>query len=91
MLSNITIALLGIVDTTVVGHLDQPYYLGGVTLVMVIFNFLYWGLSFLRMGTTGIVAQHYGANQPNLIRSILGHAVILALTLSIIVLIFQTF
>lgn len=90
MLSNITIALLGIVDTAVVGHLSQPYYLGGVTLAMVIFNFLYWGLSFLRMGTTGIVAQHFGANQPDLIRSSLGHAVILALALSFFVLIFQS-
>ncbi len=91
MLSNITIALLGIVDTAVVGHLDQPYYLGGVTLAMVIFNLLYWGLSFLRMGTTGIVAQHFGANKTDLIRSSLGHAIILALTLSLFVLLFQTF
>lgn len=90
MISNISIALLGMVDTAVVGHLDHAYYLGGVTLAMVVFNFLYWGLSFLRMGTTGIVAQQFGANNPEQLRSSLFQAITLALILSLVVLIFQS-
>lgn len=31
--SNITVPLLGLVDTAVIGHLDSPVYLGGVALV----------------------------------------------------------
>ena len=62
MLANITIPLLGIVDTAVVGHLDEVYYLGAVAIGALIFNFLYWGFGFLRMGTTGFAAQAHGAD-----------------------------
>jgi len=62
MLANITIPLLGAVDTAVVGHLDQVYYLGAVAVGSLIFNFLYWGFGFLRMGTTGFAAQAHGAD-----------------------------
>ncbi len=52
----------GLVDTAVVGHLPDSRYLAGVTLGATLFSFLYWGFGFLRMGTTGLVAQamaHY--------------------------------
>ena len=62
MLANITIPLLGAVDTAVVGHLDEVYYLGAVAVGSLIFNFLYWGFGFLRMGTTGFAAQAHGAD-----------------------------
>ena len=68
MLSNISVALLGLVDTAVVGHLSEPYYLGGVAVGTVLFNFLYWSVAFLRMGTTGIVAQIHGAGDAERIR-----------------------
>ena len=89
MVSNITVALLGIVDTAVVGHLEEPYYLGGITLATVVINFLYWGLSFLRMGTTGIIAQHFGAKNYNQIRSSFVQAMLLACMLGIFVLSIQ--
>ena len=91
MLSNISIALLGMVDTAVIGRLDEPYYLGGVSLAMVVFNFLYWGLSFLRMGTTGIVAQHYGAQKNNLLRSSFAQACVLAVFISLFVLLLRSY
>ena len=43
ILSNISVAILGIVDTAVVGHLEEAYYLGAVAVAAIIFNFLYWG------------------------------------------------
>ena len=43
IISNISIAVLGMVDTAVVGHLADPYYLGAVAVGAVIFDFLYWG------------------------------------------------
>jgi MATE family multidrug resistance protein len=55
------VPLLGAVDTAVVGHLPDPVYIGGVAVGAVIFNFLYWGFGFLRMGTTGFTAQALGA------------------------------
>lgn len=52
--------LLGAVDTALVGHLDEVYYLGAIALGGMIFNFIFWGFGFLRMGTTGITAQAFG-------------------------------
>ncbi|GIU50993.1 MULTISPECIES: MATE family efflux transporter [Shewanella] len=62
ILSNITIPLLGLVDTAVIGHLSEAYYLGGVALGSTIITLIVWLLGFLRMSTTGLVAQAYGAN-----------------------------
>ncbi|MEE9267082.1 MAG: MATE family efflux transporter [Gammaproteobacteria bacterium] len=57
VLSNVSVPLVGIVDTAVVGHLPNPTFIGAVALGAVVFSFLYWGFGFLRMGTTGLVAQ----------------------------------
>ncbi len=61
ILSNISVPLLGAVDTAVVGHLPEPRHLGAVALGAMVFNFLYWGFGFLRMGTAGLTAQAHGA------------------------------
>jgi len=61
ILSNVSVPLVGAVDTAVVGHLPGPEAIGAVALGALIFSFIYWGFSFLRMGTTGFVAQAYGA------------------------------
>lgn len=60
IISNITIPLLGIVDLALVGHLKSEVYIGAIALGSMIFNFIYWGFSFLRMGTSGFAAQSYG-------------------------------
>ena len=61
ILSNVSVPLLGAVDTAVVGHLDSPIYLGGVAIGSLVFSYVYWGFGFLRMGTTGLAAQATGA------------------------------
>ena len=61
ILSNITVPLVGAVDTAVVGHLDDPSYLGGVALGTLLFNFVYWGFGFLKMGTTGCTLRVVGS------------------------------
>ena len=60
IISNITIPLLGIVDLALVGHLDSKVYIGAIAIGSMIFNFIYWGFSFLRMGTSGFAAQSFG-------------------------------
>ena len=55
--SNITVPLLGLVDTAVIGHLDSPVYLGGVAIGATATSFLFMLLLFLRMSTTGLTAQ----------------------------------
>ena len=61
ILSNITVPLLGVVDTAVIGHLDSPIYLGGVAVGTTATSFIFMLLLFLRMSTTGLTAQAFGA------------------------------
>ena len=83
ILSAISVPLLGMVDTGVTGHLESPVYLGAVAIGGTIFGFLYNGMNFLRMGTTGIAAQRYGANDNDGLRVSLGQAVIVAVMIAL--------
>jgi len=60
ILANSSAPLVGLVDTWAVGHLPGAVHLAAVGLGSVIFNFLFWAFGFLRMGTTGLVAQAWG-------------------------------
>ena len=72
--SNITVPLLGLVDTAVIGHLDSPVYLGGVAVGATATSFLFMLLLFLRMSTTGLTAQAFGAKDPQRLARALGLA-----------------
>ena len=61
MLSNVSVPLVGAVDTAVVGHLPDPAAIGAVALGALIFGFIFWSFGFLRMGTTGFIARAFGA------------------------------
>jgi MATE family multidrug resistance protein len=82
MLSNISIPLLGIVDTALLGHLDSPQYLGAVSVGSSIMALVLWTFSFLRMGTTGLVAQHIGAGEEQTAGHILIRCIALAILLA---------
>ena len=86
MLSNVSIALLGLIDTAVIGHLDNPSYLAGIAMATVLFDFLYWGVTFLRMGTTGVVAQVYGSDNAPQVGATLRDALAVGLTLALVML-----
>ena len=62
IVANATVPLLGLVDTAVIGNLGSASDLGAIALGSLVFNFLYFGLNFLRMSTTGFIAQAAGAN-----------------------------
>lgn len=89
ILSNISVPLLGMVDTGVMGHLDSSSYLGAVAIGGTIFTFIYIGMNFLRMGTTGIAAQSYGAGDNDGLRVSLGQALIVSLTIAIAIIALQ--
>ena len=89
ILSNVSVPLLGIVDTAVVGHLPGPQYIGAVAIGALIFGFIYWGFGFLRMGTSGFTAQALGAGDGDEVRSVLARALIAAALFSVLVLIFK--
>ncbi len=90
IVSNITVPLLGLVDLALMGHLDSEVYIGAIALGGVIFNFIYWGFSFLRMSTTGFTAQAYGEkNHPETI-TILARALLLVAFIGFLILVLQT-
>lgn len=90
IISNITIPLLGIVDLAIMGHLESEIYIGAIALGGMIFNFIYWGFSFLRMGTSGFTAQAYGARDKNETITILSRAMLVALFGSILIILLQS-
>ncbi len=89
ILSNISVPLLGMVDTAVMGHLPDARYLGAVAIGATIFSFLFIGFNFLRMGTTGVTAQARGAQDDDRIRASLGQAVLLAVSIGLFLILLQ--
>ncbi len=77
------------VDTGVTGHLDNAAYLGAVAIGSTIFGIIYTGVNFLRMGTTGIAAQRFGAKDYDGLRVSLGQAIIVALAIAVILILLQ--
>ena len=60
ILANITIPLVGMVDTAIAGHLGDAVAIGGIAIGTMLFDLLYWNFGFLRVGTSGMTAQAYG-------------------------------
>ena len=89
ILSSVSVPLLGMVDTGVMGHLESPVYLGAVAVGSMIFRFLYMGMNFLRMGTTGITAQYFGARNDDGLRVALGQAIVVAFAIALVMLVLQ--
>ncbi|MBR6655582.1 MAG: MATE family efflux transporter [Alistipes sp.] len=90
IISNITVPLMGLVSTGIVGsNSGSAEVIGALALGVSIFNFIYWNCSFIRMGTSGLTAQAYGAGDFHETTAMLARAVVISLILSAIVLIFQ--
>lgn len=89
IVTNITVPLLGMVDLAIVGHIGNESYIGGVSLGTMIFNLIYWNVSFLRAGTSGFAAQAYGTNDFCESLRILVRGVFIALAIALLLLLCQ--
>jgi multidrug resistance protein, MATE family len=78
ILANVSVPLLAAVDTAVVGHLPEAYYLGGVAIGAMLFTYIHHLFNCLRMGTTGPTAQARGAGDHLEVRAMIGRALLLA-------------
>ena len=78
ILANISIPLLGLTDTAVIGHLGDLDVLAGISMGAVLMGSIYWFFGFLRMGVTGLVAQARGANEDVEVSSILIRGLVIA-------------
>ncbi len=85
ILSNLTVPLVALVDSTVAGHLPQTQDLGAVTIGSAVYMLPLWSLGFLRMGTTGFAAQAKGAGDASALRTVQAQALLLAALLGVLV------
>ncbi|PID46337.1 MAG: MATE family efflux transporter [Proteobacteria bacterium] len=90
ILSNLSVPLVGIVDTAVVGQLSDARYIGAVAIGATIFSSVFWVFGFLRMGTTGFVSQAAGANNSQEISFSLLRALSIAVFLGVLLILLQT-
>lgn len=77
ILANASVPLLGLADTAAIGQTGTAADLGAIALASLIFNFVYWGFGFLRMGTTGFISQAIGADDIDEVHALLFRAVLL--------------
>ena len=89
ILANITIPLVGIVDTAIVGHLSDASAIGGIAIGTMLFDLLYWNFGFLRVGTSGLTAQAYGGRLRDECQKILIRSVTIAIVAAIAIWIVQ--
>lgn len=89
IISNITVPLLSMVDMSIVGHLSLEVYIGAIATVSIIFNFMYWSFSFLRMGTSGFTAQAYGADNNQETATVLLRSLLIAFVAGLLIVMFQ--
>lgn len=90
VLSNVTVPILGAVDTGVVGQMGQAAPIGAVGIGAVILATIYWIFGFLRMGTTGLAAQARGAGDMAEIGALLVRGLILAGLAGAVFILFQS-
>ena len=89
ILANASVPLLGLVDTAVIGQMGSTADLAAIALATLIFSFVYWGFSFLRMGTTGFVSQAVGAENREELHALLFRSIILGSIIGISLIILQ--
>ncbi|MCL9776477.1 MATE family efflux transporter DinF [Vibrio methylphosphonaticus] len=90
VLSNITVPLLGLVDAAVIGHLEHAWYLGGVALGSTMISVTFWLLGFLRMSTTGLTAQAFGAKDKRQLALVFLQGSLMALGFAVLFLVFHS-
>lgn len=89
ILANASVPLLGLVDTAVIGHFGSTVDLGALALGALLFNFVYWSFGFLRMATTGFVAQAAGAGDEAEVRAALLRPLLMGAVLGVAVWLLQ--
>ena len=84
ILSNVSVPLVALVDSAVIGHLPHAHQLGAVAVGASLFSLLAWALGFLRMGATGFAAQAVGRGDGDGLRQVLTQGLLLAAGFSLL-------
>lgn len=91
IVSNITVPLMGIASTAIAGHWgsDSTKAIGALAIGVSIFNFIYWNCSFVRMGTSGLTAQAFGAGNFRECTNMLVRALVVSVAMGLLMLSLQ--
>ena len=84
VVSNITVPLLGLCDTAISGHLGAVSFLGAIAVGAMMVNPVFWLFGFLRMGTSGLTAQAFGAKNTEEQRRLFSQSLVLAFGIGLI-------
>ena len=85
MISGLSVPILGLIDTAIVGRVESPVALGAVALGSWLFDMLYWSFGFLRMGTTGLISQARGRQDQQTMRPLLARPLLMGFFLGILI------
>ena len=91
IIANITTPLLSLVDVAIVGNMGSAVYIAAISIGGTIFNMLYWPFAFLRMGSSGMTAQAYGANDKKQCSLILYRSLSVAMLVGLAIIALQQF
>ena len=89
--ANLAIPLVAIVDTGLMGNLDNASYLVATSIAASVFSMIFWSFGFLRMGTVGMVAQAYGSKDYQEIINIFLRNISFVIIISLLLIIFQRY
>jgi multidrug resistance protein, MATE family len=87
--SNIAIPFVGLVDTGLMGHLDNERFLAAISIATSVITMIFWSFGFLRMGTVGLVSQAFGRKDYAEIIQILIRNLMLALFIGLLIIFFK--
>jgi MATE family multidrug resistance protein len=89
--ANLAIPMVGIIDTGLMGNLDNLSYLSATSVAANLFSMIFWSFGFLRMGTVGLVSQAYGREDYSEVFNIILRNLIFVLVISLIIISLQSY
>lgn len=89
IVTNITTPVLGITDVAIAGHLGSTVFIAAIAIGSNMFNLLYWMFGFLRMGSSGLTAQAFGAADSKGYSLVLWRSMLIALSIGCAMIIFR--
>ncbi len=87
--ANLAIPLVGLVDTGLMGHLDNEKFLAATSISTSVLTMIFWSFGFLRMGTVGLVSQALGKGDYREIVLIILRNLCIAILISSIIIFFK--
>jgi len=87
--ANLALPLVAIVDTGLMGNLDDASYLTATSIASSLFSLIFLSFGFLRMGTVGMVAQAHGAKQYNEIVDLVFRNITFVIAISLLLIFLQ--